>query len=768
MALRATTILPDMIVHFDINRSKSVRAMEEAVQEEQDIFLVTQLDPQVEDPGADQLYAMGCIARVKQIVKLPKGMMRILVEGLERAELVRLTDQEEYLEAEVEIPENSGEPLPANVQEAMLRSLKEIFLAYCQENPKVSRELSAQFLGIEDVERLVDQISINLPLEYEQRQKLLEASDLSERYELLGSILANETEIFQIRADIQRKVQERVDKGQREYILREQLKLIREELGDDTSMLDADKFAEAVEKLQASQEVKNKIREEIRRFKNVGYNSSESAVIRGYIETLLSLPWDKESQDNEDLKRAREILDQDHYGLKKVKERVLEYLAVRTLTGKGQGPILCLVGPPGTGKTSIARSIARALEKKYVRICLGGVRDEAEIRGHRRTYVGAMAGRLVQGLQQAKVKNPLMLLDEIDKVSSDYKGDTSSALLEVLDSEQNSHFVDHYVEIPLDLSQVLFIATANDLGTIPRPLLDRMEIIEVSSYTENEKEHIAQEHLIPKQMEANGLKKGQLIIRREALQQVISGYTREAGVRTLERRIGEICRKAARKVLEEDRKRVTVTEKNLEEFLGKIRYHFRKANTSDEVGIVRGLAWTSVGGDTLQIEVNLLPGKGEFQLTGQLGDVMKESARAGISYIRSVAERYGIKKEFFNKHDIHIHIPAGAVPKDGPSAGITMATAMLSAITGIPVRADLAMTGEITLRGRVLPIGGLKEKLLAAKKAGIHTVLVPDENRPDVEEIESEITEGLELVFVKQMDEVLEQALAERKETDGN
>ena len=768
MALRATTILPDMIVHFDINRSKSVRAMEEAVQEEQDIFLVTQLDPQVEDPGADQLYAMGCIARVKQIVKLPKGMMRILVEGLERAELVRLTDQEEYLEAEVEIPENSGEPLPANVQEAMLRSLKEIFLAYCQENPKVSRELSAQFLGIEDVERLVDQISINLPLEYEQRQKLLEASDLSERYELLGSILANETEIFQIRADIQRKVQERVDKGQREYILREQLKLIREELGDDTSMLDADKFAEAVEKLQASQEVKDKIREEIRRFKNVGYNSSESAVIRGYIETLLSLPWDKESQDNEDLKRAREILDQDHYGLKKVKERVLEYLAVRTLTGKGQGPILCLVGPPGTGKTSIARSIARALEKKYVRICLGGVRDEAEIRGHRRTYVGAMAGRLVQGLQQVKVKNPLMLLDEIDKVSSDYKGDTSSALLEVLDSEQNSHFVDHYVEIPLDLSQVLFIATANDLGTIPRPLLDRMEIIEVSSYTENEKEHIAQEHLIPKQMEANGLKKGQLIIRREALQQVISGYTREAGVRTLERRIGEICRKAARKVLEEDRKRVTVTEKNLEEFLGKIRYHFRKANTSDEVGIVRGLAWTSVGGDTLQIEVNLLPGKGEFQLTGQLGDVMKESARAGISYIRSVAERYGIKKEFFNKHDIHIHIPAGAVPKDGPSAGITMATAMLSAITGIPVRADLAMTGEITLRGRVLPIGGLKEKLLAAKKAGIHTVLVPDENRPDVEEIESEITEGLELVFVKQMDEVLEQALAERKETDGN
>lgn len=769
MALRATTILPDMIVHFDINRSKSIRAMEEALQEEQEIFLVTQRDAQVEDPEEEQLYGMGCIALIKQIVKLPKNMMRILVEGKERAELIRLTRREEYLEAEVEVPAVSRELLSENAKEAMLRGMKELFMAYCRENPKVSRELSAQFMELQEVERLVDQIGINLPLDYEQRQRLLEAVDLSERYELLGTILSNEIEIFQIRADIQRKVQERVDKGQREYILREQLKLIREELGDDTSMMDADRFAEAVEKLTASQEVKDKIREEIRRFKNVGYNSSESAVIRGYIETLLSLPWDKESQDNEDLKRAREVLDEDHYGLKKVKERVLEYLAVRTLTGKGQGPILCLVGPPGTGKTSIARSIARALEKKYVRICLGGVRDEAEIRGHRRTYVGAMAGRLAQGLQQAGVKNPLMLLDEIDKVSSDYKGDTSSALLEVLDSEQNSHFVDHYVEIPLDLSQVLFIATANDLSAIPRPLLDRMEIIEVSSYTENEKEHIAEEHLIPKQMEANGLKKGQLAIRREALRQVISGYTREAGVRTLERRIGEICRKTARKVLEENRKRVTVTEKSLEEFLGKTRYHFRKANTSDEVGIVRGLAWTSVGGDTLQIEVNLLPGKGDFQLTGQLGDVMKESARAGISYIRSVAEKYKVDKEFFEKHDIHIHIPAGAVPKDGPSAGITMATAMMSAITGLPVYADLAMTGEITLRGRVLPIGGLKEKLLAAKKAGIHKVLVPDENRPDVEEIETEITEGLELVFVKQMEEVLEQALASGKEeTNGN
>ena len=764
LALRGTTILPDMIVHFDINRPRSIRSLEEAMQEEQKIFLVTQRDPAVEEPGQADLYEMGCIAQVKQIVKLPKNMMRVLVEGQQRAQLWALKEEEGYLLAEIEEVRPEGEDLAENAREAMLQGMRELFGSYCRENPKVSRELSSQFMELQDVELLVDQISINLPLDYEKRQKLLEAAGLTERYETLGVILANEIEVMQIRADIQRKVQERVDKGQREYLLREQLKLIREELGDDTSMLDADRFAEAAEKLEASDEVKDKIREEIRRFKNVGYNSSESAVIRGYIEILLSLPWDRESTDNEDLKRAREVLNEDHYGLEKVKERVLEYLAVRTLTEKGQSPILCLAGPPGTGKTSIARSIARALEKQYVRICLGGVRDEAEIRGHRRTYVGAMPGRLVQGLVQAKVKNPLMLLDEIDKVSSDYKGDTSSALLEVLDGEQNKHFVDHYVEIPLDLSQVLFIATANDLSAIPRPLLDRMEIIEVGSYTENEKKHIAQKHLVPRQMEANGLKKGQLILREEALEAVISGYTREAGVRTLERKIGEICRKAARKILEEKRRRITVTEKNLEEYLGKSRYHFQKANSRDEVGIVRGLAWTSVGGDTLQIEVNLLPGKGEFLLTGQLGDVMKESARAGISYIRSVADRYGIEKKFFEEHDIHIHIPAGAVPKDGPSAGITMATAVLSAVTGIPVRADVAMTGEITLRGRVLPIGGLKEKLLAAKKAGIKKILVPDENRPDVEEIESEITEGLEIVFVKQMEEVLLQALAERKE----
>ena len=764
MALRGTTILPDMIVHFDINRPRSIRSLEEAMQEEQKIFLVTQRDPAVEEPGQADLYEMGCIAQVKQIVKRPKNMMRVLVEGQQRAQLWALKEEEGYLLAEIEEVRPEGEDLAENAREAMLQGMRELFGSYCRENPKVSRELSSQFMELQDVELLVDQISINLPLDYEKRQKLLEAAGLTKRYETLGVILANEIEVMQIRADIQRKVQERVDKGQREYLLREQLKLIREELGDDTSMLDADRFAEAAEKLEASDEMKDKIREEIRRFKNVGYNSSESAVIRGYIETLLSLPWDRESTDNEDLKRAREVLNEDHYGLEKVKERVLEYLAVRTLTEKGQSPILCLAGPPGTGKTSIARSIARALEKQYVRICLGGVRDEAEIRGHRRTYVGAMPGRLVQGLVQAKVKNPLMLLDEIDKVSSDYKGDTSSALLEVLDGEQNKHFVDHYVEIPLDLSQVLFIATANDLSAIPRPLLDRMEIIEVGSYTENEKKHIAQKHLVPRQMEANGLKKGQLILREEALEAVISGYTREAGVRTLERKIGGICRKAARKILEEKRRRITVTEKNLEEYLGKSRYHFQKANSRDEVGIVRGLAWTSVGGDTLQIEVNLLPGKGEFLLTGQLGDVMKESARAGISYIRSVADRYGIEKKFFEEHDIHIHIPAGAVPKDGPSAGITMATAVLSAVTGIPVRANVAMTGEITLRGRVLPIGGLKEKLLAAKKAGIKKILVPDENRPDVEEIESEITEGLEIVFVKQMEEVLLQALAERKE----
>jgi ATP-dependent Lon protease len=759
IALRGTTILPDMIVHFDVSREKSVKAVEASMLQDQKVFLVTQRDPENENPGLLDVYKIGTIAVIKQVAKLPKGIVRVLVEGKERAELLSFENNSSFLEAEVApFDKHDLIPVSENAKEAMLRSMKEIFAAYGNENQKISREIMAQILEMEDVERMVDQICIHIQIGYEQRQKLLEAVDISERYELLGVILSNEIEVMQIRADLQKRIKERIDKNQREYILREQLKVLKEELGEDNVRSEIERFRETAEKLHAPKGVKEKILEEIKRFENVSNNPSESAVARGYIETLLGLPWNKASRDNQNLIQAKEVLEAEHYGLEKVKERILEFLAVRTLTKKGESPILCLVGPPGTGKTSIARSVAKALNKKYVRICLGGVRDEAEIRGHRRTYVGAMPGRIAQGLHQAGVKNPLMLLDEIDKVSSDYKGDTSSALLEVLDSEQNNKFVDHYVEVPIDLSEVLFIATANDVQTIPRPLLDRMELIEITSYTENEKEHIAREHLIPKQMEANGIKEGQLAVTERALLALVSGYTKEAGVRNLERKIGQICRKTARKILEEHQTQVEVTEENLEAFLGRPRYNYQKMNKEAQVGIVRGLAWTSVGGDTLQIEVNLMPGKGEFLLTGQLGDVMKESAQAGISYIRSVAGNYQIDKEFFKEHDIHIHIPEGAVPKDGPSAGITMATAMLSAITGTPVRADVAMTGEITLRGRVLPIGGLKEKLLAAKKAGITTVLVPAENKGDVDEMEQEITEGLEICFMESMNEVLEKA----------
>lgn len=765
VALRGTAILPDMIVHFDISRVRSVRAVEEAMLHDQKIFLVTQKDPEKEEPGLEDVYKVGTIAVVKQVVKLPKGVLRVLVEGQERGELVSFEPRTDFLEAEVALCENdSGQPLTDNEAEAISRNLKEVFALYCQESQKISRELMMQILEISDVEKLADQIAINLPMTCEQRQKVLDALEIRERCETLSVILGNEVEILKIREELQNQIKARIDKNQKEYILREQLKLIREELGEDNSQTEIQEFKAKTEKLQASKEVKEKIREEIRRLQNASNNPSESGVIRGYLEVLLGLPWDKMSRDNKDLSKARRILEADHYGLEKVKERILEYLAVRTLTKKGDSPILCLVGPPGTGKTSIARSVAKALNKKYIRICLGGVRDEAEIRGHRRTYVGAMPGRIAQSLRQAGVKNPLMLLDEIDKVSSDYKGDTASALLEVLDSEQNNKFTDHYVELPIDLSEVLFIATANDVQTIPRPLLDRMELIEISSYTENEKMHIAKEHLAPKQLKANGLKPEQLTISDKALGEIISGYTKEAGVRSLERKIGQICRRAALKILEQHEEKVNVTQKNLEEYLGRKRYNFQMKNPQPEVGIVRGLAWTSVGGDTLQIEVNIMPGRGGFKLTGQLGDVMKESAEAGISYIRSVAKKYGIKEEFFKKHDIHIHIPEGAVPKDGPSAGITMATAMISAITKVPVRADVAMTGEITLRGRILPIGGLKEKLLAAKKAGIKTVLVPGKNKPDVQEMDQEITEGLEILFAESMEEVLKTALVPREE----
>lgn len=759
VALRGTAILPETIVHFDISREKSIRAVEAAMITNQKIFLVAQKDPDVENPGTSDLYKIGVIAYVKQIVKMPNDILRVLVEGLERGELLGFQREEPYLEAEIVTFETESVVWDENVQEAMLRSIKDLFRAYCMESGKVSKELMLQILEIEDVRNLVDQVGVNIPLYYTDKQKLLEAVHLEERYELLGVLLSNEIEITQIRQEFQQKVRARIDKNQKEYILREQLKLIREELGEDNTVSDADEFREKANSLQASEEVKEKILKEIDRFKAMGGSASESAVTRGYIETLLSLPWDKASQDSQDMKKTFEILEREHYGLEKVKERVMEYLAVRTLAKKGDAPILCLVGPPGTGKTSIAKSIAGALNKEYVRICLGGVRDEAEIRGHRRTYVGAMPGRIAVGLKQAGVRNPLMLLDEIDKTSSDYKGDTASALLEVLDSEQNSKFSDHYVEIPLDLSDVLFIATANDAQLIPRPLLDRMEIIEISSYTENEKVHIAKEHLVPKQKEANGLDEKQLSIQGNALQKIINGYTKEAGVRSLERKIGQICRKAAREILEDGVKKVTVTSKNLEHYLGKARYTYQMANKKDEIGIARGLAWTSVGGDTLQIEVNIMPGKGDMLLTGQLGDVMKESAQAGVSYIRSIAGKYGIEQEFFKENDLHIHIPEGAVPKDGPSAGITMATAMLSAMTGMPVHAEVAMTGEITLRGRVLPIGGLKEKLLAAKNAKIKTVLVPKENKPDIEELSTEITDGLRIVFVEKMNEVVKEAL---------
>ena len=758
-ALRGTVILPGMIVHVDMSRKRSVSAVDTAMMGDREIFLVAQHDPKIEDPEAEDLYYMGTVCRIKQVMRLPKNVLRVLVEGLTRAETLRISKDGDGMEAEVSVPDMS-EDFPDSLRTAMLRNIKGLFADYNRENDKASRDAADQIMMSDDLMYVLDQISLQISLPYEKRQVLLEAATVSDYYEALGMILMAETEIMNLRREISRKVKERVDKNQRDYILREQLKVIREELGEDTTVNDIEKFKRSVKSLRAKKEIKDKILEEIRRLENLPGMSPESAVLRGYIETLLALPWDKVTRDRADLAAAREILDRDHYGLRKVKERILEFLAVRQLTGKGAGPILCLVGPPGTGKTSICRSIAEALGKKYIRLSLGGVRDEAEIRGHRRTYVGAMPGRIAAGLKKAGVKNPLIVLDEIDKVSRDYKGDTASALLEVLDSEQNSHFEDHYVELPLDLSEVLFVTTANDLAPIPGPLRDRMEIIEISSYTENEKQHIAAEHLIPKQIKANGLKKDQLTIADEALSLVISGYTREAGVRQLERRIGEICRKAARRVLENKEKKITVTKENLQDFLGHEKYTVNPVNECDEVGIVRGLAWTSVGGVTLEVEVNTMPGKGTFLLTGQLGDVMKESAQAGISYLRAAAKEHGIPEEFFQKNDIHIHIPEGAVPKDGPSAGVTMATAMYSAATGKKVRADVAMTGEITLRGRVLPIGGLKEKLLAAKNAGIRKVLIPEKNRNDMEEISSEITDGLEIVYVSTMEEVLNEALA--------
>ncbi len=753
VALRGLTILPGMIAHFDISRERSLRAVEEAMEQDQKIYLVTQRNVDSEDPTQEDLYQMGIVADIKQVVRLQNDVVRILVDGISRAALLGFTGNEKYIEAEICYCDSNADSLPDDLREAMLLGVREAFHRYAAVVGKISKELIRQIDQYEDLEKLIDYVTNNLPVSYELKQQVLEAEDINDRYQVIVSLLLSQVEVISIKNELQKKVKVRVDKHQKEYVLREQLGVIREELGENADS-EADEYEKKLSELDAPDYVKEKTKKEIKRFRNMSSSSSESTVERGYIETVLELPWNRMSVDNKDLDHAAQVLDDDHYGLKDVKERILEFLAVRNLTSKGESPIICLVGPPGTGKTSIARSIASALEKKYVRISLGGVRDEAEIRGHRKTYIGAMPGRIVNGLRQAGVSNPLMLLDEIDKVSSDYKGDTSAALLEVLDSEQNCRFRDHYIEMPVDLSEVLFIATANEVSGIPKPLLDRMELIEVSSYTENEKFHIAKEHLIEKQKSKNGIKKEQLTITDGALKDIIRLYTREAGVRSLERTIGKLCRKAAREIFKDSEAAVKVTKTNLKTYLGNPKYSPEKKNDRAEVGIVRGLAWTSVGGVTLEVEVNVLPGKGELVLTGKLGDVMKESAQAALSYVRSISEEYGIDAEFYTKHDIHIHIPEGAVPKDGPSAGITMATAMLSAITDRAVRADVAMTGEITLRGRVLPIGGLKEKLLAAKVIGIKTVCIPKDNEKDLEEISKEITDGMEIVPVERFSQV--------------
>jgi len=765
VALRGLTILPGMVINFDLSRGKSISAVEQAMIKEEQLFLVTQRNPETEDPQEEDLYNVGTVSSIRQVSKLPNGIVRVMVEGEKRGGFDGYVPEEmNYLLVNVrEIPDCNHE-FDAITEEAMIRKLAELFAGYSYYYPKIGSSIDKQFQSQKRLEKLIDLVAMSIPIDFASKQKILELSTLGERFDFLAGVLSNEIEIARVKLELTERVKGRLEKNQKEYLLREQLSYIREELGEDENISDPDQFLAALENLEAASEVKERIQKEIFRFRTMAASSAESAVQRSYIETLLELPWDRVSEDQTDLLRAKKILKEQHYGLKQVKERILEFLAVRTLTGQGNSPIICLVGPPGTGKTSIARSVAEALDKKYLRISLGGVRDEAEIRGHRRTYIGAMPGRIAGSLRQAGVKNPLILLDEIDKVSSDYKGDTQAALLEVLDSEQNCRFRDHYIEIPVDLSQVLFIATANTTETIPRALLDRMEIIEVNSYTANEKFHIAQEHLINKQWEKNGLTKTQLTISGGAVRKIIEGYTREAGVREMERKLGEICRKAAYEILVNKTEKVSVTCQNLEKFLGKVKYKKSMLGREDEVGIVYGLAWTSVGGEILEIEVNMMPGKGSVDLTGQMGDVMKESALIGMSYVRSLSKAYHIRQDVFRKHDFHIHIPQGAVPKDGPSAGITMAVALLSALTDIPVHANMAMTGEITLRGRVLPIGGLKEKILAAGSGGMKKVLVPIQNRKDIDEISGEIKDGLDIIYVKNMDQVLAHALLRRPE----
>ena len=767
IALRGLCIIPGIKINFDISRKKSMDALNAAMENDKEVFVVTQKNIEDANPSGDDLYNVGVLAKVSQVVKLPGSNARILIETSMKACAVRYTedeDREKYMEADIEVVPDTVDDMEEIEKEAKLSMLKELISNYASLRPKMGQEgLKVLFL-FRDLSAMINRSMSVIPIGYEKKQTYLETEKLSEKYELAYKYISEEISILGIREDFQKKIKEKVDTNQKEYILREQMKVIRQELGEEDAVQESDTFLDSTEKLNAPEEIKEKLRKEIKRYKTLSSGSSESNVSRGYIETLLDMPWDNMSEDNNDIKNARKVLDRDHYGMEKVKERILEFLAVRSFrpeNTRGKSPVICLVGPPGTGKTSIAKSVAEALNKKYVRICLGGVKDEAEIRGHRKTYVGAMPGRIVAALRNAQVKNPLMLLDEIDKIASDYKGDPASALLEVLDDEQNSRFIDHYVEVPVDLSEVFFIATANDASAIPRPLMDRMELIEVTSYTINEKEHIAGDYLIKKQREVNGLSKNQFSISKTGIEKIITGYTREAGVRNLERTIGKLCRKAVMEIMEDNVKSVKITGKNLERYLGKVKYAMDKANTRDDIGIVRGLAWTSVGGDTLEIEVNTMPGKGKVVLTGNLGDVMKESAQAGISFIRANAEKYGIEDKVFEETDIHIHIPEGAVPKDGPSAGITMATAVLSALTGKKIYADVAMTGEITLRGRVLPIGGLKEKLLAAKTAGIKKVLVPAENTKDVEEISKEITDGLKIVFVTDMEQVIQEAIHE-------
>ncbi len=759
IALRGMTVLPDMVIHFDINRKKSIHAVEKAMQTNETIFLLTQKDIDTANPVQDDLYSVGTVAKVKELIKLPKGIVRVLVAGKYKGMVNTVSESDGMLISDI-VTDRDWFLAPDNLtQIAMIRSLNELICRYAAVNQRFSKDILKEWLIAKYLQEKVKKILADYPVDYTVKQKFLEMSDVNEIYEQLARMFIEDINIFDIKKELEDGIKEKVEKNQKEYYLREQLKYINEELEGTDGSSEIDEYMEKLESLNAADEIKEQIEKEIRRYKVLSQGSSEANVERGYIETLLSLPWENSSQDSDDIENAAKILDENHYGMKKVKERILETLAVRKVSHDADAPIICLVGPPGTGKTSIARSVAQSLNKEYVRICLGGVKDEAEIRGHRRTYVGAMPGRIIDGLRKAKVKNPLMLLDEIDKVSNDYRSDTSSALLEVLDGEQNSHFVDHYIDMPVDLSEILFIATANDLSEVSRPLLDRMEIIEVSSYTKNEKLHIAKEHLVAKQLKKNGLTKKSVRFTDKALAKIIDGYTMEAGVRELERMIAAVLRKVVRKNYTVGgvniEKQIVITDKNLSEYLGKVKFIKEKASRKNEVGIVRGLAWTAAGGDTLEIEVNVLGGKPELILTGNMGDVMRESAQIALSYVRSVVR----KNQIFEENAIHIHIPEGAVPKDGPSAGITMATAIYSAVTGKPVDASTAMTGEVTLRGRVMPIGGLKEKLLAAKTAGLKRVLVPLENKSDVEEFEEEIVQGLEIVYVSDMKEVLKLAI---------